>query len=164
MTISSPPSNFRVAVRTKERDAIGYLDATGDLDEARIQIVQTRMAFPNSTLQVFLDDDMGTWTDVTDEDLRRIADVKAALALAHLLDEGLPRIDWTLSDLSRGTISGYTTDRDVFDKYLHLLSVEASVIGGGKAYTRLGADGVYRGVPVRLSCHARDEQPAEVST
>lgn len=162
-TISSPVTSFRVAVRTDSGE-IGVLNCTDKVDEARAQVAQTRLAFPKSTLQAYVEGaDFGEWRDFTEDDLDELADVNAALALAHLLDAGLPRIDWSLSKFERGKISGHTRNRDIFAQYAVQLKAGPTETEKGTSHTRLEAEGSFQGVPVSISCHVRNEQPAEVS-
>lgn len=161
-TISSPAQTFRVSIRSGTF-MYGHLDETENLAEVREQLTQMRRAYPGSALQTFhrtTDDTLGTWRDATDDELDRIALTNAALALARILQEDLPRITWTLDRYGSVELSGQATTREQVEVYANLLKLP--VTEDSNAYPNLQAAGVYDGTEITVYCHIRTEQPAEV--
>lgn len=163
MTITSSPAQaFRVLIRDGDA-TIGRTRHTERLEEVRVELARMRRAYPDSALEALLPDgDLGSWQVVTEEDLDRMASVKAALTLANILGMGLPRISWTLHEFDPGRVAGQADTRKQVEEFARALLLEVTE-DEHPTNVLVSATGAFQGVEVRVSCYVRREQPAEVS-
>ncbi|MEW1837503.1 hypothetical protein AB0392_06050 [Nonomuraea angiospora] len=174
----SPVRAFRVAVRDDHDVALGHLNSTTLHSEAREMLARVQRIYPRSILQALLDDgDLGTWRDVTEDDLDRIAEAIAARTLVYILTiNALPRISWMLNNLDPGKLSGSADAPEQVSEYASMLGLELQETESYGNSTLVCAKGAFQGVDVRVSCYRRpplvacadiiiaDPAPSEVSS
>jgi hypothetical protein len=153
------PAFYKVEIRA-EGNRIGDTLATCDHTAARDMFDHLRAVYPQSKLMMRLDD---VWFEATDEEMARSASINAALALAGILQQRVARVTWMLNNFEPGSLKGSADTREQVQEYAALLRCKVTEQVHGDTVW-FSASGAYDGVPVRVSCSVKVEQPAEVSS
>lgn len=152
-------ATYKVEIRSAD-GKVGDTVPTSDHAAVKEQYVNLRAVYPQSKLLMQLD---GSWFEASDDEMARSASVNAALALAGIYQDA-PRITWVLQSYEPGVLLGQADTVEQVDVYAALLDELVTERASGDRHRTFEVSGTFGGVPVRVSCRVRIEQPAEVSS